>query len=143
MLIGELSRLTGLATSAIRYYERAGLLSPAGRANRRRYYGASAAEQIALIRLCQDAGFTLGEIRELLAAGGRHRRRWKRLVQGKLLQLQASISRAQRAKALIQHALDCPHRNLAACPNFRSALHARLGRKAGTAAPSRTQPHNI
>src|SRR6266540_2012530 len=57
--IGELGRRTGLATSALRYYERVGLLVPDGRANGRRYYGPASAERVALIRLCQDAGFTL------------------------------------------------------------------------------------
>ena len=57
-LIGELSRRTGLASSALRYYERVGLLAPAGRANGRRYYGPASTERIALIRLCQDAGLT-------------------------------------------------------------------------------------
>jgi DNA-binding transcriptional MerR regulator len=37
--IGELSRRTGLAASALRYYERVGLLAPDGRVSRRRYYG--------------------------------------------------------------------------------------------------------
>jgi hypothetical protein len=54
--IGELGRRTGLATSALRYYERVGLLVPDGRANGRRYYGPTSAERIGLIRLCQDAG---------------------------------------------------------------------------------------
>ena len=65
--IGELARRTGLASSALRYYERVGLLSPAGRAGGRRHYGASSAERVALIQLCQDAGFTLREIRALVA----------------------------------------------------------------------------
>ena len=69
--IGELARRTGVATSALRYYERVGLLSPAGRAGRRRHYRPSSAERVALIRLCQDAGFTLAEIGRLLAAWGR------------------------------------------------------------------------
>ena len=39
--IGELARRTGVAPSALRYYERIGLLSPTGRAGRRRcYHGA-------------------------------------------------------------------------------------------------------
>ena len=63
--IGELARRTGLASSALRYYERVGLLSPAGRAGGRRHYGALSAERVALIQLYQDAGFTLQEIRAL------------------------------------------------------------------------------
>src|SRR5262249_41105322 len=122
IVIGELARRTGLASSALRYYERVGLLSPAGRAGGRRHYGASSAERVALIRLCQDAGFTLREIRTLMAAGTRRGRPWTQLVEAKLRELETLIAQAERAKALIQHALACPHRNLFACSNFRTAL---------------------
>ncbi|MGE5834595.1 MAG: MerR family transcriptional regulator [Acidobacteriota bacterium] len=127
--IGELGRQTGLATSALRYYERVGLLAPDGRVNGRRYYGSASAEQIALIRLCQDAGFTLAEIRTFVAAGSRRHPSWTRLMEAKLLELEASIAHAKRAKALIEHALTCPHRELSTCPNFRAALKARLSRQ--------------
>src|SRR5215468_7708024 len=124
--IGELGRRTGLATSALRYYERVGLLVPDGRANGRRYYGPASAERIALIRLCQDAGFTLAEVRAFVAAGSRRHPSWTRLMEAKLLELEASIARARRAKALIEHALACRHRELSMCRNFRAALEARL-----------------
>ena len=124
--IGELGRRTGLATSALRYYERRGLLTPEGRANGRRYYGPSCAVRIALIRLCQDAGFTLAEIRTVVAAGTRRHPSWTRLMQAKLQQLEAAIAHATVAKALIEHALACRHRELSRCPNFRAALDARV-----------------
>lgn len=123
--IGELARRTGLASSALRYYERIGLLAPAARAGGRRHYAASSAERVALIQLCQDAGFTLGEVRALLAAGNR-RRRWVRFAQTKLRELDSRISRAERARTLVQHALACPHRTLVTCPNFRAALKGYL-----------------
>jgi DNA-binding transcriptional MerR regulator len=91
--IGELGRRTGLATSALRYYERVGLLVPDGRANGRRYYGPTSAERIALIRLCQDASFTLAEVRAFVAAGSRRHPSWKRLMEAKLVELEASIAK--------------------------------------------------
>ncbi|MDQ3791664.1 MAG: MerR family transcriptional regulator [Actinomycetota bacterium] len=69
--IGELARRTGVATSALRYYERVGLLSPAERVGQRRHYPPSSEERVALIRLCQDAGFTLAEIGRLLEGWSR------------------------------------------------------------------------
>src|SRR5262244_4595106 len=101
--IGELSRQAGLATSALRYYERIGLLAPDSRVSGRRYYGPASAERIALIGLCQDAGFTLAEVRAFVAAGSRRHPSWRRLMEAKLLELEASIARAKRAKALIEH----------------------------------------
>lgn len=47
-------------------------------------------------------------------------------MEAKLLELEASIAQAKRAKSLIEHALACRHRELSICPNFRAALKARL-----------------
>ena len=132
--IGELARRTGVATSALRYYERIGLLSTGERAGRRRHNPPSAAERVALIRLLQDAGFTLAEIGRLLATWSLGRRALGRLAEQKIAELDARIADAQRAKKLITAALGCPHQDLLACPNFRSALEAHLQRP-GTSHP--------
>ena len=60
--ISELSALTGLAPSALRFYERRGLLTPIGRAGGKRVYRAGAVQQVALIDLLKISGFTLPEI---------------------------------------------------------------------------------
>jgi DNA-binding transcriptional MerR regulator len=132
--IGELARRTGTAASALRYYERIGLLPPAERAGGRRHYPASSVNRLALIRLYQDAGFTLGEIGQLFDASHRRLRSWSRLAESKIHELDSRIAEARRAKELIEHALACPHRDLVACPNFRAALHARGGRASQTIA---------
>jgi DNA-binding transcriptional MerR regulator len=123
--IGELARSTGIATSALRYYERIGLLRSAERVGGRRYYPASSRDELALIRLCQDAGFTLAQIRELVAGMRRGRRSWHPLAERKIDELDARIAEAQQAKDLIEHALHCRYRNILRCPNFRAALQAR------------------
>lgn len=69
MKIGELSRLTGMATSAIRFYEASGLLPPAERgANGYRQYGDTALHRLNMIQLGQRLGFGLDQLRELFAA---------------------------------------------------------------------------
>jgi DNA-binding transcriptional MerR regulator len=134
LAIGELARRAGTATSALRYYERIGLLPPAERAGGKRHYPPSTAERLAFVRLCQDAGFTLKEIRQLLAAASRRRPSWSRLAERKIAELDAHIAEAQRAKKLLKHALGCPHRDLLTCPRFRAELQARLK------APSQAAP---
>ena len=132
LAIGELARRTGVAASALRYYERIGLLSPAARVGQRRCYTAASAERVALIGLYQDAGFTLQEIGRMLAATSQGRHGWGEMAERKIAELDARIADAQRAKKLIQGALECPHRDLLTCPSFRSALQAQLmvvGRK--------------
>jgi DNA-binding transcriptional MerR regulator len=124
--IAELGRRTGTAPSALRYYERLGLLSPAGRAGGRRKYAPSAAERVAMISLYQDAGFTLAEIAKLLRTNTARRVVWARYAQEKLDELDQRIAEAQQAKALLEHALRCPAPNLLTCPNFQRELQARL-----------------
>jgi DNA-binding transcriptional MerR regulator len=126
LAIGELARRTGTATSALRYYERIGLLPPGERAGGKRHYPASATERVALVRLYREAGFTLKEIRQLLATGIRSRRRWNQHAERKIDELDARIAEAQQAKQLLEHALNCSHRDLLTCPRFRAALEARL-----------------
>jgi DNA-binding transcriptional MerR regulator len=124
--IGELARRAGTAPSALRYYERIGLLPRAERAGGKRHYPPASAERLALIRLYQDAGFTLKEIGQLLARGSGPRRRFTSLAAPKIDELDARIAEAQRARDLLAHALNCPHDDLLSCPNFRAALQARL-----------------
>lgn len=69
MKIGELSQRTGLATSAIRFYESSGLLPAAERgANGYRQYGEAALHRLQMIQLGQRLGFGLDQLRELFVA---------------------------------------------------------------------------
>ncbi|HUR75328.1 MAG TPA: redox-sensitive transcriptional activator SoxR [Sporichthya sp.] len=65
--IGELARRSGFATSAVRFYDKEGLV-PAGRtAGNQRRYPRSALRRLAFIRAAQNIGIPLAEIREALA----------------------------------------------------------------------------
>lgn len=71
MKIGELAARSGMAASAIRYYEQEGLLPKAGRgANGYRVYQESALEQLNLIDTGQKLGFSLDAIRAVLKLQG-------------------------------------------------------------------------
>jgi MerR family redox-sensitive transcriptional activator SoxR len=63
LTIGEVARCTGVSTSAIRYYEEAGLLPEPERVGGKRRYEKEILRRLALIRGAKGAGFTLGEIR--------------------------------------------------------------------------------
>jgi DNA-binding transcriptional MerR regulator len=72
--IGELSRHSGVNIETIRYYERIKMLpAPSRTASGRRVYGPAEKRTLAFIRRSRDLGFTLGEIRALLALGGPER----------------------------------------------------------------------
>lgn len=67
MQIGEVARQVGVATSAIRFYEEAGLLPEAERtASGYREYDQSVMDRLAFIRAGQGVGLTLNELREVL-----------------------------------------------------------------------------
>jgi DNA-binding transcriptional MerR regulator len=68
MTIGELARRSGLATTALRYYEKAGLLPRSRRtASGYRTYDADALPRLAFIRAAQAVGLTVVEIRDVIA----------------------------------------------------------------------------
>lgn len=71
MRIGELAGLSGVAASTLRFYESNGLLPAPRRAgNGYRDYPAETLERIGLIRLAQNLGFNLEQIRKVLASQG-------------------------------------------------------------------------
>lgn len=68
LAIGELSRRTGVHIETIRYYERIKMLpAPPRTASGRRVYGPAETRTLAFIRRSRELGFTLDEIRALLA----------------------------------------------------------------------------
>jgi Cu(I)-responsive transcriptional regulator len=72
MKIGELAKRTGVGIDAVRYYEREGLLPQASRlASGYRVYDENDIRRIQFVRRAKALGFTLTEVRELLALSGR------------------------------------------------------------------------
>jgi len=70
ILIGELSRLTGVNIETIRYYEKIELLrTPPRTEGGRRIYGPTETRVLAFIRRGRELGFPLDDIRALLALG--------------------------------------------------------------------------
>lgn len=70
--IGKLARLAEVSADTLRYYERKGLIEPAGKsAAGYRIYDKDSARRIHFIKHAQHCGFTLAEIRELLVLRGR------------------------------------------------------------------------
>ncbi len=65
--IGELSRQTGSNIETIRYYERIGLLPTPARQGRYRSYGTTDVSRLRFVRRARELGFTLDEVRMLLA----------------------------------------------------------------------------
>ena len=118
MKIGELAARAGLNTSAIRYYEKLGLLAPAHRAGGQRRYSDEALRRVLLIRFAGDMGFSLDEIK-LFLSGLRENApvgpRWRKLAHRKIAEVEETITRSRRLKLLLQHLLHCRCASLQIC----------------------------
>lgn len=131
--IGELAGRSGVAVSAIRYYERIGLLPIPDRVGGRRRYTMDMLESLALIRLGQKAGFTLAELRELRASAGQGPGHpdWTGLFARKLEATTTEIERLQLAKGLLADALACGCDDITSCAGVvqRSDRSQQPGRR--------------
>lgn len=65
--VGQVSQRSGVAPSAVRFYERQGLLSSDRTSGNQRRYHADVLCRVAMIRACQRVGLTIAEIRTALA----------------------------------------------------------------------------
>jgi MerR family redox-sensitive transcriptional activator SoxR len=115
--IGEVARRVGLRPSAIRYYERVGLLRPAPRASGQRRYDPSALHRLTAIRLAQRAGFSLDEIKRLFESerlpGGAG---WRALVESKLSEVRGRIDEARVMERMLLESLECGCEAFDECP---------------------------
>ena len=122
--IGQLAKRGGVGIDTVRYYERNGLLEPRGRlASGYRRYGELEVARLRFIRRAQALGFTLKEVKELLALSAqRDVGRVKRSAQAKLLDVETRIADLVRVRDGLAMLIDaCPgHGRAADCPILRA-----------------------
>src|ERR1700737_810237 len=118
MKIGELARRAGMRASAIRYYEKMGILAAPERTGGQRRYASDALDRVLLIRFASEMGFTLGEIkvflnglRDAAPVGPRGRK----LAERKIREVDEAVRRSRRLKSLLEHLLDCRCASLGVC----------------------------
>ena len=121
--IGEVAKRAGLASSAIRYYEREGLIPRADRRSGHRVYDPQILDRLFIIELAKGAGFTIAEVKRLLSGFARRTppgERWRLLAESKLGELDRRIAEAQRMQEVLRAVIRCE------CPTFEDC--ARLAR---------------
>ncbi|HWF29660.1 MAG TPA: MerR family transcriptional regulator [Mycobacterium sp.] len=117
--IGQAAARLGLSTSALRYYEDRGLVSPVRRQGQRRY-GADELRRLAFIKIAQHLGVPLQTAAAVLDTPGRN---WRPIVQQQIAELDRIIAQAKLAQDFLTHALHCPADHPARqCPNMTAAL---------------------
>jgi MerR family redox-sensitive transcriptional activator SoxR len=108
--IGEVARQAGIRPSALRFYERIGLMPMPKRVNGRRRYDERTVQMLRVVQLAQHAGFTVAEIQTLLhgfAPDTPPAARWQSLAHQKLHELDQVIARAQQMKRMLEAGLNC------------------------------------
>ena len=117
--IGQLSERTGVPVSAIRFYERRGLMAPGRTASGQRRYPRADIRRLTFIRVCQRLGLPLSEIRAHLDAlpGGRspNARDWERLAKGMRADLDARIAEMTGLRDRLTGCIGCGCLSLTAC----------------------------
>lgn len=123
MDIAEVARRTGIAASALRYYERRGLIASIGRSGLRRRFAPSVLDQLALIALGQAAGLSLDEIQSMLSPHGAPDID-RQLLATKADEIDAQVRQLRAMSRGLRHAAACPAPSHAQCPTFKRLLEA-------------------
>lgn len=121
LTIGQLAKRVGLATSAIRFYERTGVLPEPQRVSGQRRYGPDAVRRLEVLEVAKQAGFSLDEATLLLRsadAGTPAFEAVRALAERKLPDIEALIARAQEMRSWMLTATDCSCTNLDVCALF-------------------------
>lgn len=117
--IGALARRTGLAVSAIRYYETQGLIAPWRNAGGQRRYQRADLRRLSFVMIAQQLGLTLPEIREVMAGlpGNRTPTRadWARISHGLRQRLDRKIATLQRLRDNLDGCIGCGCLSLPNC----------------------------
>lgn len=116
MTIGDLSEITGLSVSAIRFYQRRGLLPAREADSGWQRFGSETLDRLAVIELAKSAGFNLDEIIRLLEAMNTDLDTvpdtaavWCGLAEHKITEIDRSLARLGAMRRLLQDALDFAH----------------------------------
>ncbi len=118
LTIARLAAAASVGVETVRYYQRRGLLPEPARAVGARRYGPQDVRQLQFIRQAQAAGFTLEEIKELLALDSTNdRARARTLAKARVAALDSQIAKLKHARdALNRLAKECAGGPSGPCP---------------------------
>jgi MerR family redox-sensitive transcriptional activator SoxR len=119
LTIGQVSARSGVAPSALRYYEQQGLIAASRTAGGARRFSRTVLRRLAFVRAAQNVGLSLGEIREALAALPEDRpptaRDWARLSSGWRERLDEQIAALQQLRDGLTSCIGCGCLSLDRC----------------------------
>jgi MerR family redox-sensitive transcriptional activator SoxR len=111
--IGPLARSLGVSASALRYYEKVGLIPPPARISGCRAYPSRIRGRIRIILLGRAAGLSIAETRAFLSgypAEVAPSKRWQALARQKICEINTQMRQLRRMKAILKSNFrcDCP-----------------------------------
>jgi DNA-binding transcriptional MerR regulator len=115
-----------MPASALRHYEDKGLIASIGRRGLRRLFMPDVLERLALIRIGQDAGFSLDEMARMFAPDGL--RIDRAMLAAKADELDAKVRKLSAMRDGLRHAAACPAPSHMECPTFRRILGKAISR---------------
>ena len=117
--IGTLARRTGLAVSAIRYYEDQGLITSQRTAGNQRRFLQSDIRRLSFIMIAQRMGFSLPDIERAMATLPRGRTPtltdWQRVSRSMRTEIDARIKLLTRARSKLDECIGCGCMSLPRC----------------------------
>ena len=118
MKIGAAAEALGISTSAIRFYERKGLIRPIGRVSGQRELDETTLLTLKFVKFAQSAGFTLDETARLLDMGigeARSNTDWLSFLKRKRTVIRQQIDDLHRMDDLIGQFQNCDCADLSEC----------------------------
>ncbi len=116
---GEMAARSGVAVSALHFYERQGLISSRRTSGNQRRYPRETLRRVAFIRMSQRLGIPLGKVREALATLPTDRvptsKDWARLSAGWRQDLDDRILHLQRLRDTLADCIGCGCLSLRSC----------------------------
>lgn len=118
LTIGKLAQAGGVGVETVRFYQRRQLLGTPSRDDGVRRYGAEDVRRLRFIRKAQQAGFTLEEIRELIALDAGHdHARARQMAEQRMAKLDQQIADLQQARQSLERlATQCASGKSEVCP---------------------------
>ncbi|MFD0205014.1 MULTISPECIES: MerR family transcriptional regulator [Saccharothrix] len=111
-----MAKATGIASSALRYYERVGLIEEGRKIGGKRHYPHDVLDRLSMIRTCQNIGFTLTEISSLLDEAEESGGSWQEIADQRRASIQREIEERQAWLKTLNSTLACDCRQLVKCP---------------------------
>ena len=139
LTIGQVAARTGVAASALRFYEDEGLLTPRRTAAGHRRYPRELLRRVSFIRAAQEVGISLAEVRAALATLPEERtptrEDWARLSSGWRDRLDERIAALERLRDRLDGCIGCGCLSLERCrivnPDDAAADHGPGSRLLG------------